>query len=324
MTTLSYPEPATQMPLVEISEKAILDKTNYGLSIYSFVLRKFYPGTTVIHLSGKQCKPARNPFTNGEKTLNIFLKDDVFLFEDVVDSNFSGTPFDFAKRYYNINSIDLLQKLNEEMFLRIGEKHCFSNGITMKNKNLEENQVKPLESPKFSFYKNPVTNTKPEKEITLLRAYDFIRNEKYQEITNQLRSITDKKEARLFKAAYFDYVTFSGAFSKRNDKSLLKHSGLLTIDFDHIFDITLIKKELLQDEYLETELMFVSPSGSGLKWIVSIDLSEARHIDYFNAISAYIKQTYNLQIDKSGKDISRACFLCYDNDAYINPKYLDI
>jgi phosphoribosylformimino-5-aminoimidazole carboxamide ribonucleotide (ProFAR) isomerase len=42
------------------------------------------------------------------------------------------------------------------------------------------------------------------------------------------------EEARKFKAFNFDYVTFSGAFSKRNDKHLKKHSGLLTIDFDHI------------------------------------------------------------------------------------------
>jgi hypothetical protein len=158
----------------------------------------------------------------------------------------------------------------------------------------------------------------------LIRGFDLIRNDDYFETTQQLRTITDKKEASKFKAANFDYVTFSGIFSQRKDELLLRHSGLITIDFDHISDIPILKSQLLLDEYFETELMFVSPSGDGLKWIISIDLSEARHIDYFNAISAYIKQTYNLEIDKSGKDTSRACFLCYDPDAYLNPKYLEL
>lgn len=324
MTTLSYSESPAKADSTEITEQNILDKTNYGLGVYSSILRRFYPKSTVIELSGKQCKPARNPFTDGEKTLNIFLKEGVFVFEDMADPDFQGSPFIFAERYYNINGIELLQKLNDEMYLRIGEKHCFSNGITMKNNSVEDVQEIIPVSPKFSYYKSPVTNTNPEKEITLLRAFDFIRNEKYQAVTSQLQLITDIKEARRFKATNFDYVTFSGTFSKRNDKALLKHSGLLTIDFDHIENIPKLKQDLLQDEHFETELMFISPSGNGLKWIISIDLSEARHIDYFNAISAYINETYELEIDKSGKDISRACFLCYDEDVYINPKYLEL
>lgn len=324
MTTLSYSESPAKADSPEITEQDILDKTNYGLGVYAFILRSFYPKSTVIELSGKQCKPARNPFTNGEKTLNIWLKDGVFVFEDTADPDFQGSPFDFAKLYYNINSIELLQKLNEEMYLRIGDKHCFYNGLTMKNRNLENTPVSKPVMPKFSFFKRPVSNTAPAREISLLRVFDLIRNEKYQEITNQLRSVTNKKEARVFKANNFDYVTFSGIFSKRSDNSLLRHSGLITIDFDHITDIPLLKSKLLQDEYFETELLFISPSGDGMKWIISVDLEEARHIDYFNAISAYINETYDLEIDKSGKDISRACFLCHDEDVFINPKYLAI
>ena len=89
-------------------------------------------------------------------------------------------------------------------------------------------------------------------------------------------------------------------------------------------------KRLLDDFYLETKLLFRSPSGDGLKWIVPIDpfkhrlgaftLQEAHSLN-FEAVFNYIQHKYNVEVDKSGKDVSRACFLPYDPEAYINPKY---
>jgi len=79
---------------------------------------------------------------------------------------------------------------------------------------------------------------------------------------------------------------------------------------------------LLKDEYFETEMLFVSPSGDGLKWIIPIDITEATHQNFFQAIANYIREVYQLEVDKSGKDVSRACFLPHDPEAYINPKYL--
>ena len=64
--------------------------------------------------------------------------------------------------------------------------------------------------------------------------------------------------------------------------------------------------------------MFRSPSGDGLKWIIRINLEETSHINYFQAVSNYLSKTYSLQADKSGKDISRACFLPHDPDCIYN------
>ena len=71
----------------------------------------------------------------------------------------------------------------------------------------------------------------------MVEAYSMIKGDAFASCTSTLRSIQDVKEARKYKAFQFDYVTFSGTFSKRNDKNLRKHSGLLTIDFDHVQDI---------------------------------------------------------------------------------------
>jgi hypothetical protein len=308
----------------QLTEMDILDRTNYGLNIYSHILRQFYPGATVLYLSGTECKPAKNPFSNGSESLYIYLEEGVFIFEDTLDPDFWGSPFDFAERFYNIKGIDLLTKLNEDLHLNIGKQFYFhkTNNV-FTDTEIAATPVK-ISIPKFSFFKAPVANINPSKEISLIEVFDLIRSNTYQDITEKLRIHPDPAKAREYKANRFNYVTFSGTFSKRNDKSLLKHSGLITIDFDHIPDIPLLKQQLLQDEYFETELMFVSPSGAGLKWVITIDLTEGTHLDFFKSIAAYILTTYNLEIDKSGKDISRACFLCYDPDVYINPKYLEL
>ena len=184
----------------------------------------------------------------------------------------------------------------------------------------------------FSFFKAPITNTKPHKAVTLLQIYNAIKGDYYKERTQKLRALLsplscgegqgERSQARQFKAANFDYCTFSGVFTTRNDKALIKHSGLLCLDFDHLQSVEKLRFQLLQDDYFDTQLLFVSPSGNGLKWVVAVDTTETMHSDFFTAVANYILQTYGVSIDKSGKDISRACFLPHDPQAFINPIYL--
>lgn len=174
----------------------------------------------------------------------------------------------------------------------------------------------------FSFFPAPIKNTIPVLKMTLADAYEYITGPTAVSRTRELRSKTDIKEARKFKSEKFDYCTFSGIFSKRSDQALVQHSGLLCLDFDHLKNLEEVRQQLLNDDYFETQLLFVSPSGDGLKWIINIDISKTTHADYFRAVANYLKQTYNIDVDQSGKDVSRACFLPYDPDCYINPKNL--
>jgi hypothetical protein len=306
-----------------IKEKDILDKTHYGLKIYAHILQKYYPGETVLQLSGKECKPAKNPFNGDKLTLKLTNQDWVFNYNDLELPDFSGTPFNFAELHYKQSGSELLDKLNEELHLCIGEHHHLYSNRTFPDKPKTEAVKQVIHVPKFSYFKAPVSNIFPKITLSLVDVFNLIKSEDYTSITNQLRSFTDKDVARKFKASKFDYVTFSGTFSKRNDKALLNHSGLLTIDFDHIPNLQQLKIQLLRDEYFETEILFVSPSGDGLKWIIHINITESTHQNFFNAISAYIKEVYQLEVDKSGKDISRACFLPFDPEVYINPKYFN-
>jgi hypothetical protein len=236
-------------------------------------------------------------------------------------NHFRGDAFDFAALYFKLEGNELLQKLNEVLHLNIeNEANIYPNKIV----NYVEPILKPIKviPPVFSYFNAPVTNTIPSQKINLVEVHRLLKGDKFSVRTNTLRKTIDPVEAKKYKAISFDYVTFSGTFSKRSDKSLLTHSSLMIIDFDHLENLIAIKQLLLNDEYFETELLFISPSGDGLKWVVSIDLTKASHQEYFLAISNYLKMTYGLEIDQSGKDVSRACFLAMDVDAFINPKYV--
>jgi hypothetical protein len=323
---------------MDADRKAILYKTHYGLNIYAYILRQYYSGEiansdshkpdhnnsgaqTVLSLSGRVCKPARNPFNADKPTLLIEVIDGCATHTDSEEAITKGNVFDFAALHFKLYGQALLDKLNEVLHLCIGK----SRGFYTLPESLSEIEIseiiKPI-APVFSYFERPVTNVTPSRQVSLLEVYQIIKGNEFALCTSTLRDIPDPKEARKYKAQNFDYVTFSGTFSKRNDANLQKHSGLLTIDFDHIKDITSLKVALLNDYYFETELMFVSPSGDGLKWVIPIDLTKARHHDYFKAVVNYVSHTYQLEVDQSGKDISRACFLPHDSEIFINPKYL--
>ncbi len=306
---------------MELTKKEILSKTHYGLNIFAHILKKYYPDHVVLYVSGRKCKITKNPFNGNKLTLQIEVIDCVATYRDTEAAIPDGNVFDFAELHYKKENGDLLHAIAVDLNLIPKQK----NSIVEFDECIEDPEHFGNTNPStanFSYYEKPISNTKPLMTTNLYNIYQCIRHINYKEETLRLRTIKDPKRGRKFKANNFNYVTFSGTFSKRNDKNLLKHSGLITIDFDHINDIDELRYKLVHDTYFETELIFVSPSGDGLKWVIPINILEHSHQTYFEAISNYVKQTYKIEIDNSGKDVSRACFLPYDQGVYINPKYL--
>jgi VirE N-terminal domain len=343
--------------MAAISKQQILSETHYGLDIYAHILREYYQGETVLSISGRTCAPTKNPFNENKLTLNVFIEKDSIL-GNALDNEFArhtdsdnaipvGDAFDFAELHYKQRDNELMQTLNKELHLHIGEQRNFygnnRNFVTAPEKPQSQSpsnkpdsdflspngestrrgiEVGGVGEASFSFYKSPIKNTVPHKSATLLQIYNAITGNFYKERTDKLRSIADPKQARQFKANNFDYCTFSGTFTSRNDQNLVQHSGLMAVDFDHLTNLEEVYQALLADDYFDTQLLFVSPSGDGLKWIIPIDTSQIPHAEYFAAVAIYILQTYSIEVDKSGRDVSRACFLPHDPNAFIHPNNL--
>ena len=175
-----------------------------------------------------------------------------------------------------------------------------------------------------------IYNIKPTDKIELKDCADFIRSAKpLIELTNKLRSIQpggekifgpkkNKTQQEALKEN-LPYVTFSGLFSSRANDKLITHSGYICIDLDHIGKNGQMKE--LQDAIkgkIIPSLMFVSPSGTGLKAVFAIDVNEGSHLQYYNALKSFFKEKFSLDIDKACKDVSRACFLCHDPEVFFS------
>lgn len=172
----------------------------------------------------------------------------------------------------------------------------------------------------------PITNIVPNASVSIDDIYKAIKsNEHYKRITLEYREAMadpnmSAQELRKLKAKNFDYVTISGTFENRSESKLLEHSGYIAIDLDHLTNTIEVRDELLSDAIVPTTMMFTSPGGEGLKWIIKINLTkEEEHIDYFHAIERYMLETRGIEIDSACKDVSRACFLPWDPDIYYNP-----
>lgn len=315
-----------------ITSMAILSKTQYGLRIYSHILSKFYPNECVLQVKGRDCGLCRNPFSDGSPSLHIWIEksepDNALSSEYACHKDLSlsipeGDAIAFAEFFYKLSGADLLKKLNEDMHLHIGERWSFNRYVSNCADILQSSPPTTTSHlPEFSFFHAPIQNRKPTCNYTLRDVYHYLKDVTHAEHTKELRTITNHHEASLYKKTKFDFVTFSGTFTKRKSSSLIKHSGYLCIDFDNLSNMHEIKELLLHDEYFETQLLFRSPSGNGLKWIINIDITSCDHETYFNAVRNYLHKTYDLELDRSGKDVCRSCFLPYDPDAYINPSLL--
>ena len=177
-----------------------------------------------------------------------------------------------------------------------------------------------IQETRMSLFRPPISNKLPLCEITLFQVYQYIVGPEAKSRTFCLRSITDKKEQKSFKVRQLDYITPSGTFTYCKDEGLKEHSGIICMDLDDIEDVEVLFQKLLSDPYFETLLLFRSPRGCGLKWFVPIDLSKCDHKTWFNAIRNYLMKTYGLsekQVDPACANVSRACWLCHDANAYL-------
>ena len=144
----------------------------------------------------------------------------------------------------------------------------------------------------------------------------------YIEISEALRRIQEGKSATTIDAIRsgekefkktLPVVLFSGEFAGRYDDAIERHSQYIVLDFDHI-DVKASKSLLATDPYVYS--CWVSPSGDGLKALVKVTNPE-RHRDHFRALRTYFAKQYDLEVDESGINESRACFESHDPDIIV-------
>lgn len=144
-----------------------------------------------------------------------------------------------------------------------------------------------------------------------------IKTGKSKEIIDKIRTAETKELKNSLKTS-LPSILFSGEFSQRNSNSLIQHSGLMVVDFDNYEnnDVLINHLELLKKNN-HFVLLFISPSGKGIKGVVKISnkANKETHPKYFKAFNLAFKYDY---FDISNSNVDRVCFESYDPEIYVN------
>jgi hypothetical protein len=150
---------------------------------------------------------------------------------------------------------------------------------------------------------------------------DEIRTGKYKHAIVYLRkSLAEKKEEAYNKAKKsLPAFTPSGKFvGGRKLEFLADYSSCIILDIDKLSAADLQNAKHLANQSEFTYASFISPSGNGLKILVKINSDKANHKEAFLLVQAHYERIFKLEIDKSGKDVTRLCFYSWDENLYLN------
>ena len=122
--------------------------------------------------------------------------------------------------------------------------------------------------------------------------------------------------------AFTPQATYSG---KRLDPHITRYNQLVVLDIDHVGERELERITPLATEAPYTVAYFRSPSGDGAKLIAYAATDETatpgNHRRVYEAMSRWYAARLGVELDTSGSDIGRLCFVSDDPALYLSPAY---
>jgi hypothetical protein len=135
-----------------------------------------------------------------------------------------------------------------------------------------------------------------------------------------LRKISEQAARQEFKKKNLDWFSFSNFTNGIRRDEMFLNTSYMTVDLDHLGEnLSKTRTQLKADT--KVFCVFDSPSGDGLKVIFHLDqpvTSEEEFRRKHKECQAYLRETYEVTVD-TDDDPSRACFLSYDPEIYVNP-----
>lgn len=170
----------------------------------------------------------------------------------------------------------------------------------------------------------------------ILQVYSAISGKQtcdYHKTINEIRAIDDqdpklRKKKRDPLKKNLPTVEFNSICKGiHKDKNVERVTGYIVMDIDHLdADKSVaetmavqLRDNLFNNERLGVVLSFISPSGDGVKAVVSVPgVTTDTYSQWWDCVKYFIEKSYAIECDKSCKNISRLTYMSYDPDARIS------
>ena len=168
----------------------------------------------------------------------------------------------------------------------------------------------------FCYQKNFSNPTLPVDEAQF---YALVKASKWNENIDKFRETGDaalkrKLPAFIFQATFDETKSAKGKIGRWRKQAATRLTGLVVMDIDHVEDpLTLYQgwvEKGLDWEKLGIELIYITPSGKGLKIVFKARLDWGNLIDNQHAMASVL----GVEVDESCKDASRMSFICKESD----------
>ena len=168
----------------------------------------------------------------------------------------------------------------------------------------------------FCYQKNFSNPTLPVDEAqfyALVRAKQWNENiDKYRETGEA--SLKRKLPAFIFQATFDETKSAKGKVGAWRKQAATRLTGLVVMDIDHIDDPYTLYQNWVEKgldwKKLGIDLIYVTPSGKGLKIVFKADVKKGNLIDNQHAMAKVL----GVEVDESCKDASRMSFICKESD----------
>lgn len=168
----------------------------------------------------------------------------------------------------------------------------------------------------FQNFNNPV------QIITLQDLISNIKTGTYQDDVNTIRMAigmgkperADELKKNLL--AFTPSATYSGG---RKKEFIQEYNQIIHLDFDKIDEEDLLQITTQTASIPYTLACFKSPSGNGLKVFIQVDSLVLHHDLAYKQVQEYYEKQLGINADPKCKDVTRLCFVSFDENAYYNP-----
>ncbi|MFV0140113.1 DUF5906 domain-containing protein [Empedobacter falsenii] len=171
---------------------------------------------------------------------------------------------------------------------------------------------------KFTLFQNfnEVINTVPiEQIVTEIKEGAYKSQILYLRKSLEQGKLEPYEKAKKSLIAFTPSATFKGG---RKLDYLQNYNQIIVLDIDKVEKNKLAEIKQKAIELSTTFVAFISPSNNGLKLFIKVSTNQEEHKNTYNIVKEFYEKELEIEIDKSGKDITRLCFYSYDPEIYFN------